>query len=209
MESRTSRIESPRTEAPGIPRRTSTPPRAAVAALAIVAAGLWGCASWSGRPDRVALEPRGPGSVFTTIEDAVVDAMAFSVNDARRSGRADRMYGGVITMVDEGYTYQAPAVAKAWRPLEIRYRITGRDVARYHVYPVARDLQENQRREGATRWDRQSVDEQDPRRRTLYFLTPSRIVKAYHGERFPVQALARLDRADDGLLFVHNGASLP
>ena len=73
----------------------------------------------------------------------------------------------------------------------------------------AADMRENQSREHLTRIDKLSVDKRDPRRRTLYFLTPSLVVKAYHGKRVPVQEVARIDRDDTGLLIVQNEASMP
>jgi len=169
---------------------------------------LAGCAMPVAPADKVVVVPYGPGHAFTTIEDAVVDAMAFSVLEARRTGQSDRMYGGSISMVEGGYAYGEPVVASSWKPLDIRYRITSMDVARFHVYPSSYEMRENQRREHATRSDRKSVDDKDPRHRTLYFLTPSMVVKAYHGKRLPVQEVARLDRARDGLLVVSN-VSMP
>jgi hypothetical protein len=155
------------------------------------------------------MEPQGPGAAFATIEETVLDAMAYSFLDARRSGRTDRMYGGAIRMTEHGYTYAEPVVAHSWRPLEVRYKVTSKDVARFHVYPPADDMRESQRREHATRVDRMSVDEQDPRRRTLYFLTPTLMVKAYHGKRVPVQDVVRLDESVDGMLIVQNVTSMP
>lgn len=177
--------------------------------VAIASFALVGCASMNATEDKVTVDPQGPGHTFATVEAAVVDAMAFSVLDARRRGHADRMYGGAIRMVEGGYSYGEPVVASAWKPLDIRYSITSLDVARYHVYPEAREMRENQNREHVTRWDRVSVDDRDPRHRTLYFLTPSLVVKAYHGKRVPVQEIARLDRSHDGLLLVYNETSMP
>ncbi len=190
-------------------RARSNTLRATTVAIAILTLALMGCAGMSGSTGPVAMEPQGPGAVFPTIEDAVLDAMAYSVQDARSRGRTDRMYGGPIQMVDDGYTYGEPAVAHSVRPLEVRYTVSSRDVARFHVYPAADDVRENQRREHATRTDRRSVDEQDPRRRTLYFLTPTLMVKAYHGKRVPVQEVVRLDRSNDGMLIVQNTTSMP
>ncbi len=188
---------------------TSRTLRVWITMLAVASLGLAGCAAMTSTTDEVAIEPRGPGYAFATIEDAVIDAMAFSVMDARRTGQSDRMYGGAISMVEGGYTYAEPVVASSWKPLDIRYRITSADVARFHVYPEARDMRENQQREHCTRWDRVSVDDRDPRHRTLYFLTPSMMVKAYHGKSLPVQEVARLDRAHDGLMLVQNVTPMP
>jgi len=192
-----------------IDRKRGASLRACVVVLAGAAMTLAGCASLPGAQGRVAMEPMGPGTVFPTIEDAVVDAMAYSVADARSSARSDRMYGGVIRMVEDGYTYGEPVVATSWKPLDVRYSVSSADVARYHVYPVADDVRENQRREHATRVDRLSVDQRDPRRRTLYFLTPSMVVKAYHGARVPEQEVVRLDRSSDGVLVVQNTGLMP
>lgn len=177
--------------------------RVSLVVLAMLALGLVGCASLeSSTRHQVAIEPHGPGAIFTNMEDAVVDAMAFSVIEARRTGMSDRMHGGVITRVSGGFTYDDPIVAESWKPLDLRYTITGRDVARFHVYPRATEMRENQKREHVTRWDRVSVDKQDPHHRSLYFLTPSLVVKVYGGNRDPVREVARLDRVPDRVMFV-------
>ena len=177
-----------------------------VFALALMA--LTGCASMMGA-GRVAFEPNGPGAVFPTIEGAVVDALAFSVVEAKRSHRSDRMHGGVITAVDGGYTYSSPVVAPALRPLEVSYGIGRDDVARFHVYPKAQDLRELRNREQVTRSDRASVDHADPRHRPIFILTPSLVVKTYRGNAQPVREIARLDQERDGLHVVMVAASMP
>ena len=169
---------------------------------------LAGCASMTGA-GRVAFEPSGPGAVFSTIEGAVVDAMAFSVVEARRSRRSDRMHGGAITAVAGGYTYSAPAVAQALKPLEVSYGIGRDDVARFHVYPKAQDRRERRAREQVTLSDRASVDKADPRHRPIYFLTPSLVVKIYAGDAKPVREIARIDQERDGLQVVMVAASMP
>ena len=184
-------------------RSHSFAPRVAGVMLLAGALALLGCASTQGDPmaGRDALQPLGPGHVFSSVEAAVVDAMAFSLTDARRTSKRARMYGGSIKAVDGGFTYDEPTVASPHRPLDIRYKIGRTDVARFHVYPKAYDLRESRAREHVTRWDKQSVDSADPRHRPLYFLTPSLVVKAYHGKAssLPTQEIARLDRVSKGV----------
>ena len=176
-------------------------PRVAAAVLLAAALAMLGCATTTSHGGRVAFEPFGPGHVFSSLDAAAVDAMAWSVTDARRTAKEGRMYGGAITAVEGGFTYEEPTVASPVRPLDIRYKIDRMDVARFHVYPKAYDMRESRAREHVTRWDRKSVDHADPRHRPIYFLTPSLIVKVYHGvhSSLPVQEVARLDTGRDGL----------
>lgn len=175
-------------------------PRIAAVTLLAGALALLGCATTTST-GRVSFEPYGPGHVFSSVDAAAVDAMAYSVTDARRTAKERRMYGGAIRAVEGGFTYQEPTVASPIRPLDIRYTIDRMDVARFHVYPKSYDMQKSRAREHVTRWDRKSVDNADPRHRPIYFLTPSLVVKVYHGvhSSLPVQEVARLDRDNDGL----------
>ena len=182
--------------------------RLATVTMLLALAALVGCASTPGN-GRVAFEPRGPGFTFATIDNAAIDAMAFSVLVAKRTSHTDRMLGGTITAVEGGYTYAEPVVAPEIRPLDIRYRVGRDDVARFHVYPQADDIRERRAREDVTRWDMASVDETDPLHRPIYFLTPTLVVKAYHGTSMPVQEVARLDSSNDGMRVVMIASSMP
>ena len=79
-------------------RSRSSVPRVAGIVPVAGALALLGGASTPGDPvaGPAALEPYGPGHVFSTVEAAVVDAMAFSLTDARRTSQRGRMYGGSI-----------------------------------------------------------------------------------------------------------------
>ena len=182
----------------------------AAAILTLATVALVGCASTTGSRE-FAFEPHGPGFTFATMDNAAIDAVAYSVILAKRTSHRDRMLGGTIKAVEGGYTYAEPVVAPEIRPLGIRYRIGRDDVARFHVYPQADGIRERRAREDVTRWDMASVDETDPLHRTLYVLTPTLVVKAYHGQgsAIPEQEIARLDSERGGLSVMMMASSMP
>ncbi len=54
---------------------------------------------------RPQLEAWGPGTVFPSIETAVVDALIYTYLQARNAHDTERMRAGTIYSVDTGYSY--------------------------------------------------------------------------------------------------------
>ena len=146
--------------------------------------------------DAISLAPRGPGFVFQSIEDAAVDALAFSYLDARRSGQRDLMYGGAIVQVGGGFSYREVRTADEESAAQVRIKLGQADVARFHAYPQSEDRRLNRLNERISRKDRRSVDLIDPAHRPLFVLTPKLAVRVYRGAELPVVEVANLRRLD-------------
>ncbi len=127
------------------------------------------------------LEARGPGSLFDSIEEAAVDALTFSYLQAQAAGELERMRAGTIRRSGAGYTYGEIHVANPRMQRRIEYVISGRDVARFHLYPSHADRDVNRGSERLSARDWRSVNVIDPLHRPLYVLHPSLAIRAYHG----------------------------
>ena len=144
------------------------------------------------------LHARGPGALFTSVEAAAVDALTYAYLQARESRNTERIRGGTIYPVGDRYSYAGIQLANPLTPHRISYRFGPHEVARFHAYPVYRDLHVNRANERLSRVDRRSVSVIDPLHRPLYVLHPSLRIRAYRGEdsqRVEVTDLRRPERA--------------
>ena len=144
------------------------------------------------------LHARGPGALFTSVEAAAVDALTYAYLQAHDSRDSVRIRGGTIYPVGDRYSYGEIQLANPLTPHRISYRFGPHEVARFHAYPVYRDLHANRANERLSRLDRRSVSVVDPLHRPLYVLHPSLAIRAYHGEgsqRVEVADLRRQERA--------------
>jgi hypothetical protein len=129
------------------------------------------------------LEAEGPGALFTSIDAAAIDALAYAYLQARGACDPEFMRGGTIHPVGEGYySYGEIHRANRWDLHRISYILKPQDVARFHLYPVNRDNAINRINERPSRVDLRSVRAVDPLHRPLYILHPSLAVRAYRGE---------------------------
>jgi hypothetical protein len=139
------------------------------------------------------LPAEGPGSVFFTVEEAALDAMAYAHTKRFPAGRPD-LLAGTIHRVDGGFSYAPPTASdrhSALSPSTTRIRLAPDDVASYLVYTKRNNRQIDRRNETLSRKTRRIVDEVDPMRRPIYLLTPSLNVVTYDGGQ--PQSIARLD----------------
>lgn len=137
-------------------------------------------------------DAQGPGNVFPTVDDAAVDALAFANERAHATRRVHRMHGGVILEVPGGYSYEHVDVAPADAPNELTLVLRANAVAHFRTYPRSRSFEVNQRNERFSEADLANVDHQDPHHRPAYVLTPSLVVRAYHGAQEGVRRVARV-----------------
>jgi hypothetical protein len=160
--------------------------------MPIAASILMACAIPQVQKLAIPYEPAGPGAEFATVEEAVIDALAYSHERAKETRTLDRLRGGVITRTERGFTYDRIETASVQRPTYIEYSLVSRDVARFHAYPRTNRPRDDFRNERPSRKDRRSVDRSDPLHRPVFVLTPKLLVKAYYGETEPVETVANL-----------------
>ena len=146
------------------------------------------------------LEAWGPGTVFLNIEAAAVDALIYAYLQARNEHDMERMHAGTIYSVETGYSYGEIHVASGLLEYRIAYPLKRQDVARFHMYPFARDYDVNRGNERATQADRRSVAVTDPLHRPLFILHPSLVIRKYRGRDEAVLAVADLRRPKRVLL---------
>lgn len=150
-------------------------------------------------PARV-VTPRGPGSLFPSVEAAAVDGLAFAYLEARRNERERSMHGATIYAEGDGYAYGPIQVASPSEPDRLTLALRPIDVAHFHTYPAGTP-RENRLNEVHSPIDRASVEQVDPRNRPLFILTPSLRVKGFDPRRgvFKVAEGAREADARDRL----------
>jgi hypothetical protein len=141
---------------------------------------------------RPKLEAWGPGTVFPSIEAAAVDALTYTYLQARNANDIQRMRAGTIYRVDAGYSYGEIHAADNLLEHLITYPLKKRDVARFHMYPIARNLVVNQRNERATQADRRSLNVTDPLHRPLFILHPSLVIRMHRGKDYEAVEVADL-----------------
>ena len=139
------------------------------------------------------LQAEGPGALFTSIDAAAIDALAYAYLQARGACDPEFMRGGTIHPVGEGYySYREIHRANRWDLHRISYILKPQDVARFHLYPVNRDTAINRTNERPSRVDLRSVSAVDPLHRPLYILHPSLAIRAYRGEDSQLVEVASL-----------------
>jgi hypothetical protein len=140
-----------------------------------------------------ALEVRGPGAVFASIEAAAVDALSHAYLQAQAAHSTELMRGGTIHATRGGYSYAEIHVAKRLRANKIDLILGPQDVARFHIYPRG-GYDANRINERPSRADRRSVDVIDPLHRRLYILHPSLAIRVYRGKGHELAEVANLRR---------------
>ena len=128
----------------------------------------------------MSVKPKGPGTLFDSIDAAAVDGLAWAhkLQQADHNKRVSR--GGTVMAVEGGYTYGPLVRAKASSPDALRLELRKRDVAHFHTYPSQGAMLDHQN-EAHSKADRWVVDHGDSKQRPSYVLTPSLRVVAYHG----------------------------
>ena len=79
-----------------------------------------------------ALEARGPGTLFTSIDAAAVDALTYAYLQALAAHDTERMRGGTIQRVEGGFSYAEIQVAGPRTPNRIRTVLGQGDAAGAH-----------------------------------------------------------------------------
>jgi hypothetical protein len=153
--------------------------------IALLIGATIGCASLEPRFSDSALEAvvKGPMHVFTSIDDAAADALAWCYLLSRRDRvqRRDAVRAGVISPVEGGYTYNGIVTAHRLQPSTVSMALAPSDVAHFRLYPTSNDLKIDRMNSTHSRPDRQVVDELDPLHRSSYLMTPNSIVRVYAG----------------------------
>jgi len=141
------------------------------------------------------LSARGPGTRFSSIDAAAIDALTYAYLQARAACDPEYMRGGAIHPVGHGtYSYGEIHRANRWMQHRISYILKPEDVARFHLYPVNRSTAVNRINERPSRVDLRSVSTLDPLHRPLYILHPSLSIRAYRGEGPDYVEVANLQR---------------
>jgi len=147
-----------------------------------------------------ALEARGPGTVFPSIDAAAVDALTYAYLLALASHDTERMRGGTIHRVDGGFSYGEIRVAGPLLPTSLRQPLETRHVARFVVYYRTGRRSVDRANERPSRADRRSVRFVDPLHRPLYILHPSLMIRVYRGEEGELADVADLRHREQGQL---------
>ena len=168
-----------------------------VLVLLAVWVGSVGCAGLPVQEDEISVRPLGPGTMFSTVDAAVLDALAWSHLESQREPLAERRTrGGTIIRVGSRFSYAQPAVASPENRQRVVYSLGSDAVAHYrvNVATASSDSQDARVLERVNVHDRTLVDRHDKAHRPFYLLTPRLRVQAYGGERSGPEWIARLDR---------------
>ena len=128
------------------------------------------------------LEARGPGTLFTSIDAAAVDALTYALTQGITTQSSERMRGGTIYRTGNRYSYGDLHVAGPLNPNRISHVLHTQDVARFLIYPRVGRHNVDRSNERPSQVDRRAVTVTDPRHRPLYILHPSLVIREYHGE---------------------------
>ncbi len=168
-----------------------------ILALLIVWLGAVGCAGLPAQEDEIAVRPLGPGASFSSLDAAVLDALAWSYLESQREPLAERRTrGGTIVRVGTRFSYAEPAVASPRDRQRVQYSLGADAVAHYrvNVATASSDPRDARVLERLNVHDRTLVDRHDEAHRPFYLLTPRLRVQAYGGPRSGPEWIARLDR---------------
>src|SRR5262245_21951620 len=147
-----------------------------------------------------ALEARGPGTVFPSIDAAAVDALTYAYLLALAEHDSERMRGGTIHRVDGGFSYGEIRVAGPLLPSQLQVALKPQDVARFVIYYRTGRPSVDRPNERPSNADRRSVRFVDPLHRPLYILHPSLMIRVYRGEEGELVDVADLRHREQGLL---------
>lgn len=124
----------------------------------------------------------GPGTVFSSIEEAVFDALRFASpeKDLRYRGR---IRAGTIFRVGGGFSYREPAQSRGtvWSTAAptVRFEYTKVDVASYVVHPRSGRTSIDRANEGLRTSLQRRIERSESSTRPLFLLTPKRRVIRY------------------------------
>lgn len=173
--------------------------------LTVTVLGGVGCAQlpqWltSLGSDSVHLPARGSGAVFGSVDAAAVDALAYAYLQGQAAHDTERVRGGTIQRVEDGYTYGDIRVAGPLTPHRLRTPLRERDVARFLIYTRTGRRDVDRANEEPSKADRRSVTVTDPLHRPLYILHPSLVIREYRGEGHELVEVADLRRPPKEML---------
>lgn len=156
--------------------------------LSLVTSVAIGCATGQPGATSASLSDtvRGPGAVFTNVDEAAVDALTWCYLQSRtpleqRSMGTSRVRGGTIWPTEGGYTYGPVSVAPERDASRVEFPMRPGDVAHFRHYPPLGNFRADRINETLSAADRSIVDTVDPLGRPAYLLTPSRNVRVYTG----------------------------
>jgi hypothetical protein len=129
----------------------------------------------------------GPGTVFSTVEEAAFDALRFASleKDLRYRGR---VRAGTIFRVSDGFSYREPIHSRGtvWSitaPI-VRFEYTKEDVASYVVHPRSGRASLDRANERLRSALRRRIEGSDSSTRPLFLLTPKqRVIRYAPGEK--------------------------
>jgi len=150
------------------------------------------------------LKAHGPGAIFSSVDEAAVDALTYAYLQGHAENSAERMRGGTIHRAGAGYSYGDIHVANAGSAHRVSYALAPADVARFQIYPKVHDHDVNRENENISRDDRRTVAFTDPLHRTLYILHPSLEIRAYRGEDSTRFDVANLNAVEPTLAIAGN-----
>jgi len=187
--------------------RPSTAPL--IPALFLTALLGLGCAQLMQIPAALAGKPpdlaaQGPETVFESAQAAAIDALTYAYLQACAARDTERMRGGTIYAVGEGFSYGEIHVANPGSVHRVEYTLQPQDVARFQMYPIVADYDINRVNERASLADRRSVRISDPLHRPLYILHPSLAIRAVRGEARRSVEIANLRSAAQPVLVADN-----
>ena len=140
------------------------------------------------------LEAQGPGTVFSSIEAAAVDALTYAYLSGQAAHSTELMRGGTIHAKNGGYSYSVIHVAKPSSAHRVTYTLKSQDVARFATYPQDLNRDVNRTNERPSMVDRRAVSFTDPLHRPLYILHPSLAIREYRGDDHELAEVANLRR---------------
>jgi hypothetical protein len=149
---------------------------------------------------RPAVEARGPGTLFPSVEAAAVDALSWSYLRAHRERNSDQMRAGTISRKEGGYSYGEIHISGPLLAHRISYLLGSEDVARFAIYPKVGNYDVDRANERPSRVDRRSVDITDPLHRPLYILHPSLMIREYRGRAHELIDVADLRQPSGSLI---------
>ncbi len=175
--------------ATGPPRRSTFsavwPALLAIGLLLSLAAGP--AAAWNRSVEAAEPEAQGPGTVFSSVEEAAFDALRFASleKDLRYRGR---IRAGTIFRVGEGFSYREPAHSREtiWSTaaLIVRFEYQEADVASYVLHPRSGRASLDRANEGLGSALRRRIERSDSSTRPLFLLTPKhRVIRYAPGEK--------------------------
>lgn len=135
-------------------------------------------------------EALGPGTVFSSVEAAVFDALRFVALETHLRHRG-RIRAGTIFRVGDGFSYEEPAssLRTVWSnaPPVVRLKYAKADVASYVVHPRSGRASIDRANEGLRSALRRQIERSGSSTRPLFLLTPKhRVIRYAPGKKAEV-----------------------